>query len=243
MGDLIRKGLKLGETGSSSDSGRCSPKIWSKIRLGANQEKKGLRIRGLWMVISIGERWRSLANNCAAVLCRERGQLYTLQLAWPSTPPRPLEQWCQGFYCPTPGLGPSAVPSSCLRDLCTLPRRRRRGKGRGRRGAQWGSKRLEWPGARPAAHVLFVHSPGRVWPVFQLPWMPAGSMQLLSLARRDWHKGPLFPGLGSCITRQGCAYPGSKGSPKIRAREVPGGLCWHPGTPAVQPCRPRGVWE
>lgn len=77
MGDLIRKGLKLGETGSSSDSGRCSPKIWSKIRLGANQEKKGLRIRGLWMVISIGERWRSLANNCAAVPCRERGQLYT----------------------------------------------------------------------------------------------------------------------------------------------------------------------
>lgn len=77
MGDLMKKGLKLGETGSSSDSGRCSPKIWSKIRLGANQEKKGLRIRGLWMVISIGERWRSLANNCAAVPCRERGQLYT----------------------------------------------------------------------------------------------------------------------------------------------------------------------
>ncbi|KAK4809595.1 hypothetical protein QYF61_025038 [Mycteria americana] len=47
MEDLIRNGLRLGEAGSSSDSCRCSPKIWSKIRLGANQDNRGLRIRGL----------------------------------------------------------------------------------------------------------------------------------------------------------------------------------------------------
>lgn len=192
---------------------------------------------------SAGGAWQTTVLQCRA----ESGDSFIpVQLAWPSTPPRPLEQWCQGFYCPTPGLGPSAVPSSCLRDLSALLRRR--GQGRGRKGTQWGSKKPECPAARPAAHVLFIRT------------VRAGLADVPSCSgcQRDqcssylWLRGPgqgaVVPrDLGSRIAHRGCASPGSTGSPELGAGKVPGRLCCDaPGTAALQPsesCCPRGACE
>lgn len=46
--------------------------------------------------------------------------------------------------------------------------------------------------ASPAAHVLFIHSPRRAWPMFPAALDARGSMQLLSLAHRERDKGLLF---------------------------------------------------
>ena len=47
------KGLREVEAGNRSDSNRCSPKNWSKRRLGEWKGKKGRRIQGWWMAISM----------------------------------------------------------------------------------------------------------------------------------------------------------------------------------------------
>lgn len=141
-----------------------------------------------------------------------------VQLAWPSTPPRPLEQWCQGFYCPTPGLGPSAVPSRCLRDLSA--RLRRRGKGREEGEEPNGAARSQStlvPALLPTCCLSTV--PGGLGPCSQLLWMPGDQCSSYLWLAGTGTRGCCSCCLGSSITHQGCACPSSQGSPKIRAGE------------------------
>lgn len=62
------------EVGKRSDSSRCSPKNWSKRRLGEWKGKKGRRIQGWWMamsmaagewLVSVGVSWLVSSFSCS----------------------------------------------------------------------------------------------------------------------------------------------------------------------------------
>lgn len=108
--------------------------------------------------------WSALEEPGRPLLqCCARGarQLYTRAAGLAFPPPRPLEQWCQGFYCPTPGLVPSAMPSSCLGDLNALLRRR--GAGERKKRSLMGQQGAKVPSCPRA---VYLQSPRQAWQMF-----------------------------------------------------------------------------